>query len=566
MGKIIDIFANAIFIKPRLNLTQWAEKFRILSRESSSNYGRFKAFSYQVEPMNEISNPKRRKIVLLWGSQVGKSETINNAIGYFIHQEPSTILFLLPNDTDAKDYSKRRLAPMFRDCNVLNDLITSNDANDTILIKNFKGGNLALVGSNSPSKLASKPIKILLVDEADRCEPTKEGDSIELAEKRTKTFFDRKIIISSTPTVKGSSTIEGEYELSDQRKFYIKCPECGFAQTMKFEFLAWDKDESDEPIFESARYQCCECGALLTEQQKNEAVKGGEWIAGNPRSDVAGFFLNALYSPFYTMEDVVKDWYRSKDNHLKLQTFINTIKCESFEPPAIKIDENEFLNRIESYNDQSLPAEVKFITAGVDIQDNRTEINFIGWGRGLEAYCIEHVQIWGNTDQDKVWADTYKYLCKKFKKEDGRSLVISLALIDSGFNTERVYRLVSLNKNFIATKGLSEQSGKAAFLNKIKIIQRGVKFMPIGTYAGKSELYRLLRIDEPGAGYFHFSESYKEEFFKQLTSEKIEKTKDKNGYLKLRWVKTRDRNEALDITLLAYAGAKMLNLVLKGKR
>ena len=280
MGKIIDIFANAIFIKPRLNLTQWAEKFRILSHESSSNYGRFKAFSYQVEPMNEISNPKRRKIVLLWGSQVGKSETINNAIGYFIHQEPSTILFLLPNDTDAEDYSKRRLAPMFRDCNVLNDLINSNDANNTILIKNFKSGNLALVGSNSPSKLASKPIKILLVDEADRCEPTKEG----------------------------------EYELSDQRKFYIKCPECGFAQMMKFEFLAWDKDESDAPIFESARYQCCECGALLTEQQKNEAVKGGEWIAGNPRSDVAGFFLNALYSPFYTMEDVVKDWYRSKDN------------------------------------------------------------------------------------------------------------------------------------------------------------------------------------------------------------------------------------------------------------
>lgn len=563
MGKIIDIFANAIFIKPRLNLTEWAKEFRILSRESSSNYGRFKPFSYQVEPMNEISNQKRRKVVLLWASQLGKSEMINNTIGYYIHQEPSTILFMLPNENDAEDYSKRRLAPMIRDCKSLNDLINSNDANNTILIKNFRGGNLALVGSNSPSKLASKPIKVLLVDEADRCEATKEGDSIKLAEKRTITFADRKIIISSTPTIKGSSAIEAEFASSDRRFFYVDCPHCGFSQTLKFEYLVWDKDKNDNPIYDSAKYQCAECGSLLSEQEKNEAVRNGRWIAQNQSSKTAGFFLNAIYSPFFKMSDIAKDWYESKNDQLKLQTFINTIKCEGFEPPAVKFSENELYNRREEYTNDNFPASVEFITAGADIQDNRIEINFIGWARGLEAFNLEYVQVWGNTDQDKVWMEAYKELVKKFKREDGKMFAISLACIDSGYNTERTYKLVSLDKRFIATKGLSEQSSKASFLNKVKNIKKGVKFMPVGTYAGKNEIYRLLHIDKPSEGYFHYNESYTQEFFNQLTAEKIEKVKDKNGYSKLRWVKTRDRNEALDITLLAYAAAKLIKSVKK---
>ena len=290
MSKIIEIFAKSIFIKPRLNLLEWAERYRFLSKESSSSFGKFKAFSYQCEPMIEISNPKREKIILLWASQLGKSELINNVLGYYIHQEPSTILFMLPNKDDAEDYSKRRLAPMFRDTHELSELINANDANNTILIKNFRGGNLALVGSNSPSKLASKPIKVLLVDEADRCEATKEGDSIELAQRRTATFYDRKIVISSTPTISGASTIEKEFINSDQRLFFVKCPFCQHEQKLIFERIIYELDEHKELINESVKYQCSECGSLLSEQDKNEAVKNGRWIAQNPKSKIAGFF------------------------------------------------------------------------------------------------------------------------------------------------------------------------------------------------------------------------------------------------------------------------------------
>lgn len=554
---MIEIFANSILVKPRYDLLTWSEDKRVLSRESSSNYGKFKAFAYQKEPMREISNPKRRRVVLEWASQLGKSEMINNTIGYFIEAEPSTILFMLPNDNDAEDYSKRRLAPMIRDCPSLNSLINAYEANNTILIKNFKGGNLALVGSNSPSKLASKPIKVLLVDEADRCEATKEGDSVKLAEKRTITFNDRKIIISSTPTLKGSSRIEAEFQNSDQRYFFVKCPHCGFAQRLEFERIVWEKDESGIPNYESVRYECASCGTLLDEQEKNAMVRSGEWIAQNPSSDVAGFFLNAVYSPFLSMADIARDFYESKDDQLKLQTFINTIKAQAFEPPSITLANDDLLARCENYDENSVPKEVLFITAGVDIQDNRIEMNFIGWGEGLEAWNLLYKQVWGNTSQDEVWQSAFSELHRPFVRVDGSKLNIACALVDSGFNTERVYSFCANSKKLVATKGASEVSTKSDFLGKLSM-KNGAKFMMIGTHKGKSELFRLLKIDKAGAGYFHYAKSYTEQFFNMLTSEKLEKTKNKRGYDQLRWVKVRERNEALDISVLALAGAKII--------
>ncbi len=560
MGIIADIFANAIFVKKKMNLTQWAEKFRILSRESSAHYGKFKPFSYQIEPMNAISDNRRSKVVLLFASQLGKSEMINNAIGYFIHQEPSTILFLLPNENDAEDYSKRRLAPMFRDCAELNELINANEANNTILIKNYKGGNLALVGSNSVSKLASKPIKVLLIDEADRCEATKEGSAIKLAEKRTITYADRKVVISSTPTLKDSSQIIGEFNNSDQRYFYVKCPHCAYSQTLNFSRIVWQKDEeTKKPDFDTVGYSCLGCGALLSESEKNKMVQNGEWIAKNPSSPTAGFFLNAVYSPFFTMKDIVADFYESKDDQSKMQTFINTIEARAFEPPTISLKGDDFYERREDYTRDSVPQSVNFITAGVDVQADRIEINFIGWADGMEAYNLDYKQIYGNTEQDAVWSEAFKYLHLPFFKEDGEEMSLTLGLVDSGFNSLRVYKFCGSSKKLIATKGASETSNKTDFINPVKKMQNLCYFMQVGTFAGKSELFRFLKINEKGEGYFHYNKSYTREFFKQLDAEKLQTIKNKFGQDKLCWIKVRDRNEALDISVLALAAAKIIH-------
>lgn len=559
MNRIVKIFCDNIILKPRMNLLEWSEKYRILSRESSANYGKFKAMSYQREPMEKISDNKTRKIVLLWASQLGKSEMINNTIGYYITQEPSTILFVLPNEIDAEDYSKRRLAPMFRDTPSLLKLINDKDANNTILIKNFKGGNLALVGSNSVSKLASKPIRILLVDECDRCEATKEGDAVKLAEKRTITFNNRKIILSSTPTLKGSSRIINEFENSDQRYFYVPCPACGYEQILKFENIVFQRDENNQLINDSVFLKCVECGTLHDETTKNRMVQQGVWRAKNPNSPNVGYFLNALYSPFYTLKDIVNDFLDSKDNQSKIQTFINTIKAQAYEPPSVSFSQDLLINRCEDYTIDTLPNEINFITAGVDIQDNRIEINFAGFASGLECYNIAHITVWGHTQQATVWDNLYKELTRTFTKLDNSKMQISIALIDSGFNASKVYEFCNLNKRFVATKGLSEASLKAEFINPIKLHNSGCKFTNIGTFKGKSELFRLLSIKEHGDGYMHFSSHYTQRFFDQLTAEKLQKITNKKGYDTLQWVKIKDRNEAIDLCVLNLAGAKILN-------
>lgn len=541
---------------------QWAKERRVLSRESSAMYGKFKPFSYQVEPMLEISNPTRQKIVLMWGSQLGKSEIINNAIGYFIDAEPSTILFLLPSEDLAEDYSKRRLAPMFRDCPSLKSKIHDDkDASNTILIKNYDGGSLNLVGSNSPSKLASKPIRVLLVDEVDRCLSTKEGSALKLAEKRTITFNERKIIEVSSPTLKGASQIEADFLAGDQRYFYVDCPHCGFSQTLKFENIIFEWDEQGVGLPHTARYRCCECGTLLSEQEKNAMVKAGKWIAKNPTSQVASFYLNAVYSAFFTMSDIVHDFLDSRNDQSKMQVFINTIKAECFEPPSIKLDDEALAARRESYEGHTLPTGVQFITAGVDVQDDRIELNITGWGAGYEGWHIAHIVIAGNPRTNEPWQRLYTELKASFHRanQDGTASVlkIAVALIDSGFLAERVYEFCLLERHFIATKGASETHSKKEFISKIKQIVKGVNFISIGTYEGKCEWFKLLGIKEPGIGFQHFNQTYSDTFFKQLKAEQLLKLKNKQGYEALRWQKVADRNEAIDLCVLCLAGAKL---------
>lgn len=557
---LIEAFANAIFIKPNLTLTQWSNTYRVLSKESSAMFGKFEALSYQKEPMDAISNPDIAEIVLMWGAQLGKSEILNNTIGYYVHQNPSPILFLLPSEDMAEDYSKRRLAPMFRDTKVLDSLINDRESSNTILIKNFKGGNLALVGSNSPSKLASKPIKVLIVDEVDRCENTKEGHSIDLAQKRTNTYYDRKIIKVSTPTIKGHSTIEREYNNSDQRRYFVPCPFCGYRQTLVFENIKWEQDKDGHHDLLSVRYVCVECGSLWSERDKNNAVSNGIWIAQNPTSHIAGFALNALYSPFFTLKDIVKDFLESKDNIQKFQVFTNTIKAESFEPPSIKFEENELYARRENYTSTTLPDEVMFITCGVDIQNDRIEMEFKGWGLGFESWGIEYLRLIGDTKLPKVWDDAYIATKKAFATKSGRRMYASVVLVDSGFETQKVYKFVKMGRGrFVATKGASEVEMKKDFVNKPKNIN-GIWLYSVGTYKGKSEIFRLLQTKTFGAGYQHYNQSYTLEYFYQLTSEKLIKTKNEKGYTNYKWEKIRERNEALDISVLNLLGAKLKKL------
>jgi phage terminase large subunit GpA-like protein len=294
---------NSIFIDctvpPKLTIDEWADRFRMLSPESSAEPGRWRTSRtpYMREPMREITNPEVETVVIQSSSQVGKTELCLNVTGFFVHQDPAPILLIEPTLDIAEAYSKDRLAPMIRETPVLSDLIKesrSRDSGNTILHKQFPGGHITLAGSNSPSGLASRPIRILICDEIDRYAPSAgaEGNPVVLASKRTTTFWNRKKLFVSSPTIKDLSAIEACFLASDQRYYRVPCWACKKKAKLEWSHVHW---ENRDP--RTALYVCRNCGAGWEDAQRVEAVMNGEWIAEAEFKGVAGFQLWEAYNP-----------------------------------------------------------------------------------------------------------------------------------------------------------------------------------------------------------------------------------------------------------------------------
>ena len=316
-----------------LTVSQWADQKRVLSAEASSESGKFytNRAEYQRGIMDAFSDPHVEDVVCMTSAQIGKTEILNNIVGFFIDQDPSPMLVLQPTVDMAQAYSKDRLAPMVRDNPCLRDKVKdpkAKDSGNTILHKTFSGGHITIVGANSPSSLASRPIRIVLCDEVDRYPESAggEGDPINLAKKRNTTFWNKKNALFSTPTIKGLSRIESAYEQSDKRKYYVKCPHCNFEQTLMWGQVKW---EDSDPS--TAYYECADCRAQLNDTDKINMVKTGRWIAENPFNGIAGFHINELYSPWRKFADTVKDFLNSKKDTEKLKTWVNTALGETWE-------------------------------------------------------------------------------------------------------------------------------------------------------------------------------------------------------------------------------------------
>ena len=319
--------------------------------------------------MDAFSDHDVSEVVIMSSAQVGKTEFLNNVLGYHVHQDPSPILLLQPTLEMAETYSKDRLAPMIRDTPALNELIKdprARDSGNTLLKKNFPGGFLAMAGSNSPSSLASRPCRIVLCDEVDRYPASAgtEGDPVNLARKRTATFLNRKICLTSTPTEKGKSRIEIAYEASDKRRYAVPCPHCDEMQPLDWSNVKWDKDKP-----ETAHYVCRECGCVIDHKEKVKMLKGGEWVAGAPFKGVAGFHLSELYSPWRTWAEVAIDFLQAKQQPELLKTWVNTSLGETWEESGEKADPDILYSRREEYTDP--PEDVLLVVASVDTQDDR---------------------------------------------------------------------------------------------------------------------------------------------------------------------------------------------------
>lgn len=509
--------------------------------------------------MDACSDPNIPEVVIMSGAQLGKSEAILNILGYYIDTDPCPIMLMQPTVEMAQAFSKDRVAAgLLNSTPCLRNKVKdprSRDSGNTTLHKVFAGGAITMVGANSPAGLASRPIRVLLCDEVDRYPMSAgtEGDPISLARKRTQNYFNRKVILVSTPTNKGGSRIETAFNQSDQRHYYVPCPHCKNKQVLKWSNVVWD-----EGIPETARYTCDACGSTWSEADRLKAVKNGEWVAHEEFKGVAGFFINALYSPWAKLSDHVREFLNVKKNPEMLRVFCNTVLGELWEDQGERVDDLDLAERREELT--YLPEEALIITAGVDVQPDRLEASVIAWGDQWEAWVVDHVILYGDAAGLKVWQQLDALLARTYETVDGRELPISATCVDSGgANTQTVYEYCKprYGRRVFAIKGVGGEArplvGKPAKNNSKKC-----PLFPIGTDTAKDLLFSRLKIEDEGAGYVHFSDTLPDEYFKQLTGEKVV-TKYLRGFAKRQYVKFR-RNEALDCFVYSLASATILNV------
>jgi phage terminase large subunit GpA-like protein len=562
---------------PRLNLVEWADQFRYLSPESSSIPGRWKTSNVEAArgPMLAVTDPSVHTITVMGPTQLLKTELINNIVGYFVHQDPSPIIVMQPTGKIAEAWSKDRLDKMLRDCPVLQGRVKdkrSRDSDNTILHKSFPGGHITVVGSNSPSDLASRPIRIVLCDEVDKYPESagKEGDPIKLLEERSDTFWNALKVRVCSPTISGRSRIEAEYELSDKRVFHGLCPHCQHFEELKWEQIKWDETQPET----TAAYECSKCSSRWSEPERLEAIANGKYIATAPFNGHAGFKVNKIASPWQPVSILVRKWLDSQDSPEKLKTFVNTQLAETWAEKGEVPEFKRLYERRELYKQDTLPKGVAFLTAGADVQKDRIEVEIVGWGRDKQSWSIDYRVYMGDTAVfgQGAWLEVDKLLQETWKTESNLELQLRMLAVDSGYNTQHVYDWVRRHspERVRAVKGSDNLQSIFSPPRDIDVsrdgnrLRRAVKVWPVGVSVIKSELYSWLRMDAAGddglflPGYCHFPQ-YSEEHFKRLCSEQLVK-RTVNGRNVYRWIKVYERNEQLDCRIYARAAASMFGM------
>lgn len=581
---------------PRLSMSEWAETYGVLSRQTSATPGRFTPFAYQRGILDAFTDPTVTRVVVKKSARIGWTRIMDMVAGYFVHQDPSPILLVQPRVEDAQDYSESEIKPMLIDTPVLREImgeVKEKDSDQKILKRNFRNGaSMRFVGANSPGGFRRITVRIVLFDEVDGYPEGagEEGDQIALGIKRTETFWNRKIGIGSTPTTKGRSRIEKAYAESDMRRYYVPCPHCGHMQTLRWENLRWDRAEEGVPLHPvygnhlpaTAHFVCEANGCIVDESDKYDMVEHGEWRGEKQFEGIAGFHIWAGYSlfPNAAWRYLVEEFLRVRKDPTLLRTFVNLVLGEEWEEPAEKVDSSSLVNRGENYGPESIPAGVVFLTCGVDVQGDRLEATVYGWGAREESYAVEHEVFLGDPAQGHVWNLLDEFLRRARHGEVlssagnvQRELRIRATCIDTGghhanqvfaFAKARRARHVYPIKGAAGPRPVWPKHASRTGADQVMYL--------VGVDTAKDAIYGRLRIDKPGPGYIHFPAdgAFDQEFFDQLTSERVVTRKKKQGNDKGRsyrvWEPMRPRNEALDCAVYALAARMSLPIRLDAFR
>lgn len=569
-------FLEGLRPDPDLTVSEWADQYRMLSNKASAEPGPWRTdrTPYLREIMDCMSSSSTiQKVVFMAGAQLGKTEGINNVVGYMISEAPGPAMFVQPTIEMAKRLSKQRLESLIHETPRLAEKVAparSRDSGNTLFSKEYPGGILLLTGANSATGLRSAPCRWILLDEVDAFphDVDGEGDPCALAERRASTFSRRKIILTSTPTVKDMSRIETEYLASDQRRYFVPCPHCGHMQYLQWKNLQWRDGDS-----RTAAYVCESCGTHIREHYKSEMLRKGEWRATATGEDkrTAGFHLSSLYSPlgWKSWEEIVGEFLRAKNDAPLLKTFVNTVLGETWEEEVgARLGADGLRERAEFYESNTVPQGASLVTAGVDVQDNRVAVGLYGWGQGEECWLMWHGEIYGDPAGKKLWSQVDDIINRTYPRADGESVKVSAVGVDSGGHfTSEVYAYCRerRKKGVFALKGQSQRNkppiGKPSKVDinyKGQVLKNSAELFPVGVDTIKSTLFGRLKHNETGPGYIHFHNEAGQEYFKQLTAER-QVVRYVKGFAIREWKKKPgDRNEALDVLVYSYAALNFL--------
>lgn len=516
--------------------------------------------------MDALNEAGIHTLVFMTCAQVGKTEIINNIIGYYIHQDPSPIILLQPTIQMAQAWSKDRLAPMVRDCPVLKDQVKdprSRDANNTILHKSFPGGHITMAGANSAASLASRPVRIVCCDEVDRypLSAGTEGDPVSLAVKRAATFWNRRVILTSTPTIRDASRIEQAFRESDQRRFFVTCPKCSDDTTMEWQDIEWLDGKP-----ETAQWKCPGCGHQVPDAKKAHLLASGRWEATAESSGVAGFHINELCGAWRTWPEIVGDFLKAREvqktgDFSMMQVWVNTSLGETWEEVGHTVEGQPLFDRREHYQGD-FPTECNVLTIGGDCQDNRVEWEVVAWGPGEESWGVDYCVVHGDLSLEAFWDRVAGMMRRTYERADGVLLEPRVVMMDSGGHfTDEVYKFSLKNgaRHFLPIKG-SNQKGQPVVKMPHKANSKRVYLTTIGPDTAKEVIYQRYEIEDTGPGYCHWpiKPCYNLTYFEQATAEK--KVRHiKRGVPHYEWhLPSGKSNEALDCRVYAFAGIRLL--------
>ncbi|WP_395175505.1 phage terminase large subunit family protein [Roseibium alexandrii] len=529
--KLFDSVSAGLRPPPVLSYSDWAEQeFRLPSTSAAA--GRFRPWKFQRGILDAIGDPTIERVSVIKSARTGYTVGLVAAIGAIAANDPAPIILLMPTDDDARGVAVDEIDPAFNETKALKGLMPVGryDGRNTLTHRVLKGGgSLKILSARAPRNLRRHTAKVLYADEVDGMEITSEGDPLKLAEKRTMSFPDRKIVVGSTPTEDGTSIIAVRYDESDKRVFEIPCMHCGEPFELMWKHLDWVRGKPDTAVC-----VCPSCGGVIEERYKPEMVEAGDWRIRNP--DVkkhAGFRLNALISQFSNASwpNLVEEFERAEKNGpTDMQVFVNTVLGQVWSASVDHINENQLMARREPFGiawdheksawREDIPEDVAYITAGVDVQPDRLEVVLIGWSLN-HRYILTHHVIRGSALLQTTWDELDSFIGTVWRHPLGGEIGISAAAVDSGYLTQTVYDYCEKvqGRKIVAIKG-DEGPRPTLKASTARRRRRTATLYIVGVDQVKTDIALTLPLEKGEAKSFRLSDVLDEEFFIQLTSER----------------------------------------------